>query len=138
MIRAHEARACARRHGRRGRPAQRTSLHRAHARATSKPARPNIHPRAGGFRNRPAMVDIEIEYEVNEPHNAHAVKLTEALLAQFGKQISFIKIIPSHEGKFDIAVDGEITFTLMMENRLPSVKEICDQVHERLRTTGRI
>ncbi len=84
------------------------------------------------------MVDIEIEYEVNAEHNAHAVKLTDALLAQFGTQISFIKIIPSHEGKFDIAVDGEIIYTLMMENRLPSVKEICDQVHERLRTTGRI
>ena len=84
------------------------------------------------------MVDIEIEYEVNAEYNAHAVKMTEALLAQFGKQITFIKIIPSHEGKFDIAVDGEITYTLMMENRLPGIKEICDQVHERLRTTGRI
>ena len=84
------------------------------------------------------MVDIEIEYEVNPEHNAHAVKLTDALLAQFGKQITFLKLIPSHEGKFDIAIDGEITYTLMMENRLPGVKEICDQVHERLRTTGRI
>lgn len=84
------------------------------------------------------MVDIEIEYEVNPEYNAHCVKMTEALLAQFGKQISFIKIIPSHEGKFDIAIDGEITYTLMMEARLPTVKEIHEQVHERLRTTGRL
>lgn len=84
------------------------------------------------------MVDLEIEYEVNDEYNAHCVKMTEALLQRFGKAITFIKIIPSHEGKFDIAVDGEITYTLMMENRLPTVEEICGQVHERLRTTGRI
>jgi len=82
------------------------------------------------------MVDIEIEYEVTPEHNAHAVKMADALLAQFGKQVTFIKLIPSHEGKFDIAIDGEITYTLMMENRLPGIKEICDQVHERLRTTA--
>lgn len=84
------------------------------------------------------MVDIEIEYEVNPEYNAHCVKMTEALLAQYGHQISFIKIIPSHEGKFDIAIDGEIIFTFMMEARLPTVKEIVEQIHERLRTTGRI
>jgi predicted Rdx family selenoprotein len=84
------------------------------------------------------MVDIEIEYEVNPEYNAHCVKMTDSLLSQFGKEISFIKIIPSHEGKFDIAIDGEITYTLMMENRLPTIKEISEQIHERLRTTGRI
>jgi predicted Rdx family selenoprotein len=64
--------------------------------------------------------------------------MTDSLLSHFGKEISFIKIIPSHEGKFDIAIDGEITYTLMMENRLPTIKEISEQIHERLRTTGRI
>lgn len=107
--------------------------------ATLPGARPhNIHPRRGGSPCQRQMVDIEIEYEVNPEYNAHAVKLTDQLLAQFGKQISFIKIIPSHEGKFDIAVDGEITYTLMTEARLPTYKEIAEQIQERLRTTGRI
>ncbi len=84
------------------------------------------------------MVEVEIEYEVNDEHNAHCAKLTGAILSRFGESVSFLKIIPSHEGKFDVSVDGEITYTLMMENRLPTADEICDQIHERLRTTGRI
>ena len=84
------------------------------------------------------MVDVEIEYEINDEYNAHCAKMTEAIMSRFGKSVSYLKIMPSHEGKFDISIDGEITYTLMMENRLPSVEEICGQIHERLRTTGRI
>lgn len=84
------------------------------------------------------MVDVEIEYEVSDEFNAHCTKMTEAILSRFGKSLTYLKLMPSHEGKFDVSIDGEITYTLMMENRLPTVDEICDQIHERLRTTGRI
>lgn len=52
------------------------------------------------------------------------MSLAEALLDEFGADMTELKLVPSFGGAFEIAVDGEMVFSKKQQHRHPTIEEI--------------
>lgn len=52
------------------------------------------------------------------------MSLAEALLDEFGADMSELKLLPSLGGVFEITVDGQTVFSKKQQHRHPTIEEI--------------
>jgi len=65
------------------------------------------------------MVTVEIKYCVPCKYIGLALKHTEQLLNEFGKDITSLKLIPGDGGVYDIKVNGILIYSTTKEERFP-------------------
>ncbi len=58
--------------------------------------------------------------------------MTDRLLREFKQDIQGFTLIPSGGGKFEVTIDGELTFSKIKEGRFPEYEEIQPEIAKRV------
>jgi selenoprotein W-related protein len=78
--------------------------------------------------------EVEIEYCVPCGPLPAAEEVTHALLERFGRQVSELRLLPSHGGVFRVRVGNELVFDKAVSGY--DLDEIVRRVSERVRPRG--
>lgn len=71
---------------------------------------------------------ITITYCAECAYADQAVGLTGKLLARYEDDIEELRIVPGHEGIFDVEIDGKMVFTRGSSGRFPDAEEIAKAI----------
>lgn len=78
------------------------------------------------------MVEVSITYCVPCRYQAKAVQDADALLREFGGQLRSLRLVPGERGVYDVAVDGQIVFSLDRAMRFPETAELIEFIRQRV------
>ncbi len=80
------------------------------------------------------MVTVEIKYCVPCKYLPLALRHTEMLLTEFGKDIKTVKLVPGDHGVYDIKVGGKKVYSTLKERRFPDYEVLQAAVKKALRS----
>ena len=77
-------------------------------------------------------VKIAITYCAECGYEPQTIALANALMIQFGNQLSSIELIPWYEGSFDVSVGGELVHSMYREGGFPEHQSVIAAVRRHL------
>jgi selT/selW/selH-like putative selenoprotein len=80
------------------------------------------------------VAEVSITYCVPCRYEFKAIQDANAILLEFGTALTALRIVPGDRGVYDVAVDGELVFSLDEEARFPETKEILEKIRARVRS----
>src|SRR5205823_12883113 len=95
------------------------------------------HPRAvraereGGLAVA-SPIKVAITYCAECGYEPQTIALANALMLQFGNQLSSIELIPWDEGAFDVRVGGDLVHSMFREGGFPDNQTVIEAVKEKL------
>ncbi len=78
------------------------------------------------------MAEVTITYCLPCRYQFRAIQDADAILKEFGQELASLRIVPGDHGIYDIAVDGDLVFSLDEVLRFPETKELLAKIRERL------
>jgi len=78
------------------------------------------------------MVDVSITYCVPCRYQFKAIQDADAILKEFGQRLTALRLVPGNRGVYDVAVDGELIFSLDETERFPETRELLEKIRARL------
>ena len=77
-------------------------------------------------------VKVAITYCAECGYEPQTIGLTNALMLQFGNQLSSIELIPWDEGAFDVRVGGELVHSMFRDGGFPANETVFAAVRRKL------
>jgi selenoprotein W-related protein len=77
-------------------------------------------------------VKIAITYCAECGYEPQTIALANALMIQFGNQLSSIELIPWDEGAFDVRVGGELVHSMSRDGGFPAEEIVIAAVKQKL------
>jgi selenoprotein W-related protein len=78
------------------------------------------------------MAEVTIRYCLPCRYQFKAIQDADALLKEFGPQLSGLRLVPGEHGVYDVEVDGNLVFSLDEAERFPETAELIGKVRARL------
>lgn len=78
------------------------------------------------------MAEVAITFCVPCRYQAKAIQDADAILKEFGTRLAGVRLIPGDHGVYDVAVDGDVIFSLDEAVRFPETKELIEKIRERV------
>lgn len=82
------------------------------------------------------MAEVTITYCLPCRYQFKAIQDADAILKEFGPRLAALRLVPGDHGVYDVAVDGEVVFSLDHAVRFPETEELISRVRARLETQG--
>ena len=82
------------------------------------------------------MARIRITYCLPCRYQAKALQDGDALLREFGRTLDALELIPGDHGVYDVAVDGQLVYSLDQEHRFPETPDLVRRVRAKLPGTA--
>ena len=77
-------------------------------------------------------VKVAITYCAECGYEPQTIALANALMLQFGNQLSSIELIPWDEGAFDVRVGGELVHSMYRDGGFPANENVVAAVKRKL------
>jgi selenoprotein W-related protein len=81
-------------------------------------------------------VKVAITYCAECGYEPQTIGLANALMIQFGNQLSSIELIPWDEGTFDVRVGGELVHSMFRDGGFPANETVVAAVRKKLAESG--
>ncbi len=78
------------------------------------------------------MVDVSITYCVPCRYQFKALEDADAILKEFGQRLNALRLVPGDDGVYDVAVDGDVIFSMDETEHFPETKELLERIRTRL------
>lgn len=79
------------------------------------------------------MPEILIRYCLPCRYQAKAIQDADAILAEFGGDLSALRLVPGDHGVYDVEVDGDLVFSLDRSKRFPETSELIQTIRARIK-----
>lgn len=79
------------------------------------------------------MVEVTIRYCVPCRYQFKAIQDADAILKEFGQQVASLRLVPGDHGIYDIAVDGNVIFSLDETLRFAEPHDLIEKIRAYLR-----
>jgi len=70
------------------------------------------------------MAEVTIRYCLPCRYQPKAIQDADAILKEFGEEISDLRLVPGDHGVYDVEVDGTLVFSLDKAMRFPETPEL--------------
>ncbi len=81
------------------------------------------------------MAEVTITYCRPCRYQPKAIQDADAILKEFGEELSDLRLVPGADGVYDVEVDGTIVFSLDKAMRFPETAELIREIRAKLGTT---
>lgn len=78
------------------------------------------------------MPEILIRYCLPCRYQAKAIQDADAILKEFGGELSALRLVPGDHGVYDVEVDGDLVFSLDRAERFPETSELIQTIRARI------
>jgi len=65
-------------------------------------------------------------------YQAKALQDADAILKEFGTELSALRLVPGDHGVYDVEIDGEVLFSLDDAMRFPETTELIETIRTRI------
>ncbi|HYS74350.1 MAG TPA: Rdx family protein [Thermoplasmata archaeon] len=81
------------------------------------------------------MPEVVIHYCVPCRYQFKAIQDADAILKEFGEELSDLRLVPGAHGVYDVEVDGTLVFSLDKAMRFPETPELIRKIRAKIGTT---
>ncbi|MGI0147935.1 MAG: SelT/SelW/SelH family protein [Thermoplasmata archaeon] len=78
------------------------------------------------------MPEVLIRYCLPCRYQAKAIQDADAILKEFGGELSALRLVPGDHGVYDVEVDGHLVFSLDRAERFPETSELIQTIRTRI------
>ena len=78
------------------------------------------------------MPEILIRYCLPCRYQPKAMQDADAILKEFGPEVSGLRLVPGDHGVYDVEVDGQLIFSMDRAMRFPETNELIRTIRDRL------
>lgn len=78
------------------------------------------------------MPEVTIRYCLPCRYQPKAIQDADAILKEFGEELSNLKLVPGERGVYDVDIDGTIVFSLDKAMRFPETIELIEGIRAHL------
>lgn len=78
------------------------------------------------------MAEVTITYCVPCRYHFKAIQDADAILKEFGQRLSGLRLVPGDHGVYDVALDGELIFSLDQAEQFPDPKDLIEKIRTAL------
>lgn len=78
------------------------------------------------------MAEVTIRYCVPCRYQSKAVQDADAILREFGTRLTALRLVPGDHGVYDVAVDGDVVYSLGKEEQFPDSANLVARIRNRL------
>lgn len=83
------------------------------------------------------MTEVSITYCLPCRYQFKAMQDADAILKEFGQRLSGLRLIPGDHGVYDVAVDGELLFSLDQAEHFPETRELLEKIRAKIPVESR-
>ena len=81
------------------------------------------------------MPEVVIRYCVPCRYQFKAIQDADAILKEFGEELSGLRLVPGAHGVYDVEVDGTLVFSLDKAMRFPETPELIRKIRAKIGAT---
>ncbi len=78
------------------------------------------------------MPEVTITYCVPCRYQFKALQDADAILKEYGERLTSLRLVPGDSGVYDVALDGELLFSLDQAEHFPEAKDLVQMIGARL------
>jgi len=78
------------------------------------------------------MPEVLIRYCLPCRYQPKAMQDADAILKEFGPELSGLRLVPGDHGVYDVEIDGNLVFSLDQATRFPETQDLIRTIRERL------
>jgi len=78
------------------------------------------------------MTEVTITYCVPCRYQFKAMQDADAILREFGLRLSSLRLVPGSHGVYDVALDGELLFSLDHAEHFPETEELIEKIRAKI------
>ena len=78
------------------------------------------------------MPEVLIRYCLPCRYQPQAMQDADAILKEFGPELSGLRLVPGDHGVYDVEVDGQVVFSMDRVMRFPETGELVRTIRDRL------
>ncbi len=78
------------------------------------------------------MADVSITYCVPCRYQFKAIQDADAILKEFGQRLNALRLVPGDDGVYNVAVDGNVIFSMDETEHFPETRELIERIRARL------
>lgn len=78
------------------------------------------------------MPEVLIRYCLPCRYQTKAIQDADAILKEFGGELSALRLVPGDHGVYDVEVDGDLVFSLGRAERFPDTAELIQTIRARI------
>ena len=78
------------------------------------------------------MPEVLIRYCLPCRYQPKALQDADAILKEFGPELSSLRLVPGDHGVYDVEVDGQLVFSLDQATRFPEADSLIRTIRERI------
>lgn len=79
------------------------------------------------------MPEVLIRYCLPCRYQAKAIQDADAILEEFGAELSGLQLVPGDHGVYDVELDGDLVFSLDQAERFPDAAELIQTIRSRMK-----
>lgn len=79
------------------------------------------------------MPEVLIRYCVPCRYEFKAIQDADAILREFGDELTDLRLVPGPRGAYDVEVDGKLVFSLETALRFPETSELIRKIRARIK-----
>ena len=80
------------------------------------------------------MPEIVIRYCLPCRYQTKAIQDADAILKEFGKELSALHLVPGDHGVYDVELDGDLVFSLDQAMQFPETAELIRAIRTRIKS----
>jgi len=81
------------------------------------------------------MPEVLIRYCLPCRYQPKAMQDADAILKEFGPELSGLRLVPGDHGVYDVEIDGHLVFSLDQATRFPETQDLIRTIRKRLGPT---
>ncbi|HWM51499.1 MAG TPA: Rdx family protein [Thermoplasmata archaeon] len=78
------------------------------------------------------MPEVLIRYCLPCRYQPKALQDADAILKEFGPELSALRLVPGDHGVYDVEVDGQLIFSMDQAMRFPETPELIATIRKRI------
>jgi len=78
------------------------------------------------------MAEVSITYCLPCRYQFKAIHDADAILKEFGTRLTALRLVPGEHGVYDVAVDGNVVYSLDEEGQFPDSATLVARIRNRL------
>ena len=79
------------------------------------------------------MPEVLIRYCLPCRYQAKAIQDADAILKEFGEELTALRLVPGDHGVYDVELDGDLVFSLDRAERFPETSDLIQTIRARIK-----